>query len=325
MHRRPAPSLIPILTVMLFALTACFGGEAEGTAVQSGEIKISVGVVPIIDTAPLYLGIEKGFFANKKLDVTPVPAAGGAVVVPAVISGQNEFGFSNVVSLLAARDAGLPLVSVAAGSSSTGSTSQDAIAVLVNEDSPLERPKDLEGRRVAINSLNNIGDTTVRSAVEQDGGNPRGVQLVEVPFPQMPDALSKGMVDAAWVSEPFQSQMVVGGARMLFNSLTATYPRVQVAQYFTTEEYSEENPQVVKDFVAALDESLTYAREHPEEVRAILATYTKITPEVAAQVVLPDWPLELDRQSALALGTAARRYGTIQDVPDVDGLFGTKR
>ena len=68
---------------------------------------------------------------------------------------------------------------------------------------------------------------------------------------------------------------------------------------------------------------MAYASEHPDEVRAALGTYTKIAPEVAANLVLPDWPTELNQESTQAVGEAAQKYGTLKSPPDVAGLLGT--
>ena len=153
--RRTAIALGAALSVTM-ALTACGGSDSGGSSASSGGVtKVSVGVIPIVDVAPLYLGIQKGFFAKAGLEVSAKPAQGGAAIVPAVISGENQFGFSNVVSLLTARDKGLPLVSIAAGVSSTGDPADDVNAVLVGKGSTLKTAKDLEDRKIAVNSLNN--------------------------------------------------------------------------------------------------------------------------------------------------------------------------
>jgi NitT/TauT family transport system substrate-binding protein len=322
-------AVLPALTIALAAvLAACGGGSGGGTASTSGagsggEVKkVSVGVIPIIDVAPLYLGIQKGFFTERGLEVTPKPAQGGAAIVPAVLAGEDQIGFSNVVSLLTAKEKGVPLIAVAGGSSSTGDAAKDFNAVVVSKSSKLQGAKDLVGKKVAINSLNNIGDTTIKTAVEKAGGDPSGVKFVEMPFPDMPAQLVAGKIDAAWVSEPFRSGVLAEGGRVLFDSLTETYASLQVATYFTSQQQKEKDPQLVEAFAAAMNESLEYASAHPDEVRAVLSTYTKITPEVAAAVVLPAWPAKLDEQSATAVGGAAQKYGTLKNAPDVKGLFG---
>ena len=321
MRRRRPATWLALATVAAVSLAACGDDEEPSAGTPAEPTTISVGVIPIIDVAPLYLGIEKGYFSERGLDVKPVPAQGGAAIVPAVMSGQQQFGFSNVVSLLVARDKGLPIVSVAAGASSTGNPQEDVNAVLVGKGSTLQSAKDLAGKKVAINSLNNIGDTTIRNAVEKDGGDPSAIQFVELPFPEMPAQLARGNIDAAWESEPFRSAIIGAGGRILFDNLTETYPKLQIAQYFTTESYREQNKETVDEFVEGLTESYEYATAHPDEVRAVLGTYTKLTPEVAAKVVLPAWPSELDADSTKVVGDAAQKYKTLQQPPDVDGLL----
>ena len=321
---------LPVVVALLAASLAACGGDDGGGGGGSaspggtgGELrKVSVGVIPILDVAPLYLGIEKGFFAEHGLEVTPTPAQGGAAIVPAVLAGSNDFGFSNVVSLLTARDKGVPLVAVAGGSSSTGDPAKDFNSVLVAKESTLRSARDLAGKTVAINTLNNIGDTTVRAAVEKAGGDPSAVKFVELPLPDMPAQLAAGRIDAAWTSEPFVAAIKAQGGRVLVDALTETYASLQVAAYFTSEQTKAKDPQLVKDFVAAMNQSLQYATAHPDEARAVVSTYTKITPDVAAGVVLPGWPAELDQDSLTAVGQAARKYGTLKNDPDVKGLLG---
>jgi NitT/TauT family transport system substrate-binding protein len=143
-----------------------------------------------------------------------------------------------------------------------------------------------------------------------------------MPFPDMPAQLASGKVDAVWESEPFRSAIVAAGGRILFDNLTETYPKLQIATYFASEQLKAKDPQLVKDFVAAMNESMEYATANPDAARAILSTYTKITPEIAGKVVLPAWPTELDAESATAVGAAAKKYGTLKSDPDVKGLYG---
>jgi len=321
-------TLLAAAATLSLGLAACGGSSSSGTAAtasngQNEMSKVSVGVIPIVDVAPLYLGIKKGFFSKHGLEVTPVPAAGGAAVVPAVIAEQEQFGFSNVVSLLVAREKGLAVESVAAGVSSTGNAGRDFNGVMVNGNSSLHSAKDLDGKTVAVNTLGNFQDATTRAAVEKAGGDPSTVKFVEVPFPDMPAALKSGKVDAVWVPEPFRSAILGSGGRVLLNTCTTTFPQLQVAQYFTSTQFAQQNPNTVKSFVAGIDESLQYANAHPEEVRAVMPTYTKITPTLAGQIVLPAWPTTLNKQSTVALGDIAQKFAVLSKSPDVTGLLGS--
>lgn len=323
-HRSPMPLALTV-TALLASMTlgACGSSDSEATPGQSsGTRKVSVGVIPIVDVAPLYLGIKQGFFSKRGLEVSPTPAQGGAAIVPAVLAGENQIGFSNVVSLLIAKEKGIPLVSIAGGASSTGDPTQDVNAVLVGKNSTLKTAADLAGRKVAINSLNNIGDTTIRTAVEKAGGDPSKIKFVEIPLPDMPAQLAAGKIDAAWESEPFRSQIIAEGGRILFDNLTETYPTLQIAQWFTSTKIQKEDPTLVKNFTDGINESMVYATAHPDEARAVLSTYTKVTATVAEALVLPKWPSGLDEASTKAVGDAAHKYGTLSKEPDVNGLFG---
>ena len=87
--------------------------------------KLSIAVIPIADCAPIYLGKKKGFFAKQNLDITLSTQGGGAAIIPGVLSGQLQFGFSNVPSLLIAQNKGLKFVGVAPGVASTGVSGHD--------------------------------------------------------------------------------------------------------------------------------------------------------------------------------------------------------
>lgn len=82
---------------------------ALALSAQAQPVKLRVSTIPIIDTAPLQVGIAKGFFAAEGLEVDTTPTAGGAAGLPALAAGQVQITFSNIISivLLAATGYGL--------------------------------------------------------------------------------------------------------------------------------------------------------------------------------------------------------------------------
>ena len=160
--------------------------SGSGTTAASGTMtKIKVGVVPVVDVAPLYLGIKKGFFKDEGLDVTPVVAQGGAAIIPAVVNGDQEIGFSNIVSLLLGQTHNLPVQVISQGIQATDDPNNDTAAVAVAKDSPIKTVKDLEGKTIAINTLKNISELTVKAALDGQGVDVSKLKFVEVPLPDM--------------------------------------------------------------------------------------------------------------------------------------------
>lgn len=307
--------------VALFAAAAC-GGSAGPTADGDGGVqKIKVGAIPIVDVAPLHLGVKKGFFKEQNLEVEVVNTTGGAAAVPGVVSGDFTFAFGNVVSLIAARSQNIPLKAVAEGNSSTGVDGKDFGGVVVPKDSPITSAKDLAGKQVAVNNLKNIGDTTIRASVRKAGGDPVKVRFTEVPFPEMPAAVANKRVDAAWIVEPFFSVAKSQGAKVIASNFVDAAPDLTVAVYFTTEKVLKENADLAKRFTAAIEKSLQYAQEHPDEARAVLSDYTQIKADVAAQMTLPAWPPEVNKESVQQIADLMLEDGLLKEKFDVASVL----
>jgi NitT/TauT family transport system substrate-binding protein len=311
---------------LMLAAAACGGSDEPAKPGASGGTggapeKISVGVIAIVDVAPIYLGKEKGFFRSRGMELTLETSQGGAAIVPGVVSGQFQFGFSNVTSLLLAQSKGAPVKVVCNGVASTGLSGKDYGGVVVKADSPITSARGLAGKSVAVNTLKNIGDTTVRAAVRKDGGDGKTVKFVEMAFPDMGAALQANRVDAIWVVEPFLTAATDAGGRVVAWNYVVAAPDLTVATYFTSTQVAGGKPDLVKRFTAAMKESLQYADAHPDEVRGILATYTQIKPEVAAKLTLPKWPQEINKESVLTLANLAQGDGLLDKAPDVTALL----
>ncbi|MEP9382003.1 ABC transporter substrate-binding protein [Nocardioides cheoyonin] len=318
MRRRLGATLLAV-PLALAALTAC-GSDNGSSASASGTTKITVGVIPILDVAPIYLGVDKGFFKDEGLDVKLELAQGGAAIVPAVVSGQYQFGFSNTTSLLLANTQGLPLKVVASGVNA-GSHGDSFEATLVKGDSDIKRPRDLAGKRVAVNTLKNISSTTVNEMVRQDGGDPSGIQYVELAFPDMIPALNKGDVDAAAAVEPFTTMGLQSGDRSIGTNYADTADGLAVALYFTSEQYIAEHQDVVDGFTSAINKSLDYAEAHPDEVRQIATTYTDIDPKLLKKLTLPHYQTDIDRDSIQKLADLGVQDKLFSKEPDLDKLL----
>ncbi|WP_335991880.1 ABC transporter substrate-binding protein [Glycomyces sp. MUSA5-2] len=318
MRRQLAHASMSALAIAMVAATAaCGGGEEDDGGVDT----VSVGVIPIVDVAPIYLGIEQGFFEARDIEVELTEAQGGAAIVPGVAAQEFDFGFSNITSLLLAQSSGLPVEIVANGVASTGVEGEDFGAVMVPADSPIQTAADLATATVAVNTLNNIGDTTIRESVRLDGGDPSDIGFTEVAFPDMPAQLSAGNVDAAWAVEPFKSMIEAEGGRPVAWNYVDAAPDLTVAAYFTTSQLSQEDPDLVERFSEAIAESLQYATDNPDAVRDILGTYTDISPDIRAALTLPAFPAEVNRDSVERLAELGEADGIFENPPDVDALL----
>jgi NitT/TauT family transport system substrate-binding protein len=304
------------------AMPACGDDDGDGGGgAEAGPTTLRVGVIPIADVAPLYLGMKQGFFEEQQLEIEPQLAEGGAAITPAVLSGDFQIGFSNTISLLIAASQDLPVEIISQGVLA-GTSEEEAWAdLLVLKDGPIKEPADLEGKTIAVNTLKNICEVTIKASLEKEGVAVDELKFAEVPFPDMNAALEAGRVDGACVVEPFVSQGKAGKARGIDPFYVNTAPDLTVATYFTSKQYAAENADVVERFVTAMEESLEYAQSNPDAVREVLGEYTEIPPEAIESITLPQWRADLTLPTIERLSALSLEYGLIEEEPNLEDLI----
>ena len=298
---------------------ACESAERGRPADE--RITVDVGVLPVTGVAPLFLGMNKGFFAEEGLEVEPHMLQAGAVTIPPVVSGEFEFGFSNTTSLIIAISKGLPLQIVTRGSRGGSDPSESFADVLVRADGPIRSPGDLEGRTISVPALASLPTLTVKAALEKHGVDISTIEFTEIPFPEAIPALESGSVDAIFVNEPFSTLGLQAGHRSVLKPIIETAPDYITSGYFTTKTYIAEHPGIVDRFVRAMNRSYKYSASHPAQVRAAVRSYTDIPRNVAQEMTLPDFSPYTDLSTLGLTARLAKRYGYIEKIPDLEDMY----
>jgi NitT/TauT family transport system substrate-binding protein len=315
-----------IAACAVLAVAACGGGGSAppsgGGSSDGGPTTLNVQETAGVPSAFVAFGMSKGFFDKQKLKINLQSSQGGATTVPALVSGKIQVAGSNVVSLLIAASKGLPIEAIAPGTSAHGQGEKDFGALMVTKDSPVRNVKDLAGKTVAVNTLNNIAEVVVKASLQKAGVDPGQVKLREVDFPEMEPALAKGDVDAAFLIEPFVTTARKAGDRIVDYSYVTTEPNLQVGAYAVSRKFAEENPDAVKRYRAAVGETATYLMDHQSEFRAFLAKQAKTPPALAKTMELPTFTTRLNTASMQKTAGLVQQYGLVKDKVNVDDLTG---
>jgi NitT/TauT family transport system substrate-binding protein len=316
-------TLVAVVLALTPAVAGC--GDDEQPAGQGGEesgpTQLKMQETAGVPSAFMGFGVEKGFFRDRQLDVEVEAAQGGATTIPALVSGDVQVGGSNVVSLLIAASRDLPIQVIAPGTSAQES-GEDFGALLVSKDSDVRETRDLEGKKIAVNTLNNIADTVVKAAVEKGGGDPSTLRLLEVPFPEMGAALANGDVDAAFSIEPFVTASVREGARVVDYSYVTTEPGMQVGAMAVSRQFAEQNADAVERFKEAVAETAEYVTDNEDEFRTFLSERAEIDPQLAKRIVLPRFTPELNAESLENTAGLMEKYGLVDGPVDAGKLLG---
>ena len=306
------------------AVAACGGGNGGSSSSGSGggTTTLHVQETAGVPLAFVAFGMSKGFFAGQKLKIDLQPSRGGATTVPALVSGKIQVAGSNVVSLLIAASKGLPIEAIAPGTSAHGAGQKDFGALMVAKAGPIRDVKELAGKTVAVNTLNNIAEVVVKASLQKSGVDPSRVKLREIDFPEMAPALAKHDVDAAFLIEPFVSIARRAGDRILDYSYVTTEPKLQVGAYAVSRHFAQRNPDAVKRYRAAVGETATYLMAHQDEFRTFLARQAKTPRTLATTMELPTFTTKLNTASMQRTAALVQRFGLVKGPVEVSALTG---
>ncbi|MGY1708711.1 ABC transporter substrate-binding protein [Geodermatophilus sp. SYSU D00758] len=317
-HRRAA---LALGCTAALALAACGsddtgGATAGGGGGEGGTTALTVGYFPLVHTATAVQAQETGLFEEAGLDVTLEQTAGGAQAIPSLIAGEYDITYGNYTSALLAAQQGLP-IRILAGND----VGAEDHAIMVASDSPYQSAADLAGARIAVNNLQNIGTVAINAVLEDAGVDISTVEYLELPLPDMAAALDSGDVDAIWQVEPFQAASLAAGHRVLFPLFSGPVEDMPVAGWLTTEQYAQENPEVVEAFRESIAEAMTELEGNRERLVELVPTYSQVPAEVVEQVALPAWDADADAEQLQEMSDLMLEYGIISEEFDVEQML----
>jgi len=280
---------------------------------------LTIGALPVVDTAGLYLALKNGYFKQAGLDVTVTPIQQSTAALPDMLHGTVDIvAGANYVSWFQADAKGTASLKVlASGTVCTPTT----FGVLALPSSHITKPADLAGKTIAVNLTNNVQTLTTDVMLKAAGVNPSSVHYVVIPFPDMITALTAHRVDAISAVEPFATGAKAAGAQMVLSECqgpTASFP---LSGYFATSSWVQSHPNTARAFQQALEKGQAYAGSNPASIRSILPTYTKITSAAAAKLELNSYPSTLDASPMQRIVTMMVSGGMLTKPLDVNSLL----
>lgn len=270
---------------------------------------LRVGCNPNDTYSSGYYALDEGFFSRAGLTVDLENIANGAAIAAGVSSGAIDIGIAPPTVLANASLHGLPFVMIA-GAGLTTPQARD-LHVIVARNSPIRTSKDLEGKTIGVNGLG-IYDDLIDAWFDQTGADVKKVRLVEVNFNEMAVALDRGTIDAAVIVEfSLVAARKQYDPRVIFEIESVIAPRYLNSAWFTTRDFAQRNPDLVRRFNTAIYAAQKWANAHQGDSAAILAKYSKIDPDMIDAMVRVPWADSLraaDIQPALDL---AAKYGVL--------------
>ena len=178
----------------------------------------------------------------------------------------------------------------------------DNSALVVRQSSDIRRAADLAGKKVSVGLINSINHVHFVEWLRKNGVDARSVELQEIPFPQMADALLQNRLDAVWAVEPFLTIMLKSGnARVLAYPYLENLPGMDLTAFFAKETWLKANADAASRFRRTYLRAVRHLVDAPADERsAWIAKFTGVKPELVAAMNLPDFATEFNVPSLKA-------------------------
>jgi NitT/TauT family transport system substrate-binding protein len=311
-RRRTTGLTVAFLASVLAALTVLVGPSSGAS--ERALATVTVNTLPIANGFPLDVGIQKGFFEKRGIEIRKVTFQSGNDIILAMANNNGDIGYIGWTPAFIADTSGIDIVTAAASETEGTNVVDNWQNVMVRGSSSIRTPQDLAGKTIAVNALKGVAELVIRASLQKLGVDPSSVRLTPIPFPAMRTALANGQVDAAHMPEPFMSQTLnLDGGRIVLAPGPAIMPFLPNGVYVARGSWARENPALARQFRLAMNESLLYSQSHTAEVRALL-------PAAIRDIRLAIWSPVLDRKKLLQLARLARQFDIISRLPDMTKL-----
>ncbi|HEV8020713.1 MAG TPA: ABC transporter substrate-binding protein [Candidatus Lustribacter sp.] len=251
--------------------------SAQNTAIR-------IGVAPIEESALPYYAVQKGFFKQNGIDAEiNVSAGGGGAITAAIVGGSLDLGCTNTGSLASAHVHGLPVYLLALGALYTPAAPISHLCVV--KSLGIKSAKDLSGKTLGVSTIHDMLQTVTLAWIDQNGGDSKAVKFVEITASEIPAAMKAGRLDGGLLNEPFYTEAKddVQLLGLPYEAMAGKKP-FQTFGLAANRDWVARNPGVAKSIVTALQQTARWVNRNHAETTALLASYVKIDPAVAAQI-----------------------------------------
>ncbi len=300
---------------------------------SSSQTVVRVGAFPNITHPQAMVGKANGWFdralgSNAKIQWTSFNA--GPSAIEALFSGAIDMAYVGPNPTISGyvRSNGEAL-RVIAGAASGGD------ALIIRNDSGIQKPEDFHGKRVASPQLGNTQDVALRFWLKSHGlkTTDKGgdVQVVPLANPDQLTLFLKKQLDAAWAPEPWASRLVREGNGHLFLDERDLWPQRQfvITNLIVSTKFLREHPDLIKAWIKAHVELTDWINAHLSESKKLInAQLQKETGKSLSDAILQDAFGRLQvtfdplRESLFTSARSAFEAGFLgSKMPDLTGIY----
>lgn len=261
-------SAVMAAALLAFVVPAGVSGQPALTTVRLSGVLSD-------ELTPVLYAQKSGMYEKAGLDVQIVPAASGAAVTAAVLSGDIDIGKSSLLSLMNAHVRGVPLAII--GGSGVYDPKNPYAQMVTAVDSPISSAKDLDGKTIGVPSLNDLNVLAADLWLDKNGGDSHSVRYVEIPNSELGAALQSKRVDAGVMTYPYLADVLQSHTgKPLGPAYGAIANSFLITCWFVSSDWAAKHADTIHKFIDTTDRAAEYTNVHPAETAPLVAGVTKL-------------------------------------------------
>lgn len=300
-------------------------GLATGSAalsfpefVRAQPATLRIGALLADNYCMSYYAQDGGFFVHSGLNVELIPMANGAATAAACAGGSIDVGTGESTELANGVIRGLPFAVIAGGA--IWNSNAPTTLLCVAKTSTIRTAKELEGATIAVPALVSLSATAVKAWLARNGADLAKVHFVELTPPQMADAVNRGTVTAAHISEP-QLSAGIDLVTPIAQPHDAIAPRFLISNWFTTQDWLARNHDTARHLVSAAYDAARWANAHHDESLLVLVKYAKYDIDRVRAMRRATYATSLDARMMQPVLDAGFTYGALPRRFDANDLL----
>ncbi|AEF54436.1 ABC transporter substrate-binding protein [Marinomonas posidonica] len=252
---------------------------ASSSVMAADKVTFQLDWLPGGDKAPVYVGIQQGFFAEEGLDVNIASGRGSTDALTKMATGQSDIGSSDISALMAAKaQDNVPVVAV------MPYFTQAPHAFFTLKSSGIRSIKDLKGKKVATSPFTS-SNAFLPLVLKENNLTEPDIKLVKSDPGALAPMMITGNTDAiiAWVTNTalFTAQAKEAGKEIVEMPWSDSGLSLYSSSLLASERFLEERPEVAKRFISAFSKAVKFTYDYPDKAGEDLH---KMVPEVDASI-----------------------------------------
>jgi NitT/TauT family transport system substrate-binding protein len=300
-------------------VAGCGSAKASDTATPSVSPPIVVAATPAESATGLYIAYDEGLFRKAGLKVTIKDTPSVSSALPLLLHNQVQVIGGQFASFVSAQAAGAGSFKILAPGNSLGPRVEE---IVVPAGSPITSVPDLEGKTIAVNSLDSIAQWLSEVILAAYHIPASRVHFVPVSFPDMGAALAAHRVDAAYLIEPYLTQSEEQyGAVALADADAGPAQNLPISAYMATSAWAKKYPRAAAAFARAIGQANEIATTNLGEFQEAMERHVGISPKVADIMASGTYPLSVDATQFQRVADIMFEYGALKKPISVKGMI----